>query len=108
MAATGGAPTKQATPRFAVRRPHLVDRLESSARNPLTLVTAPPGYGKTHLLTQWATERVGPAILWLSLESADDNAVRLAHRLVATFQTLDPELGRASLEHLDETGSVLG
>src|SRR4051794_31888591 len=106
MTATAGP--IPSTPRFAIRRTHLEERLERGIQNRLTLVAAPSGYGKTHLLAQWVSERQGPAVPWLTLDSGDDNALRLARRLVAALETLEPDLGRTSLEHLDEAGAVLG
>jgi LuxR family maltose regulon positive regulatory protein len=64
-------------PRATVPRPELFDRLDEGARGPLTLVTGPPGAGKTQLLTAWLTARppVGP-VAWLSLEPSDGHPAR--------------------------------
>jgi LuxR family maltose regulon positive regulatory protein len=40
-----------------VPRPRLLERLQSGLRGPLTLISAPAGYGKTTLLSEW---RAGP------------------------------------------------
>ena len=37
-----------------VPRTALLDRLEASSRTPVAAIQAPPGYGKTTLLAQWA------------------------------------------------------
>lgn len=44
-------------PADVVERPRLVSRLEELARQPLTVVAAPTGYGKTTLLVSWAAAR---------------------------------------------------
>jgi YD repeat-containing protein len=49
-----------------IRRPHLLDALRLSANHTLTLVCAPPGYGKTTLLTQFLHAASFP-VCWLSL-----------------------------------------
>src|ERR1700712_2788992 len=52
-----------------VRRSRQVEKLRA-ASVPLLVLTAPPGYGKTTLLGQWAEED-GRAFLWVSLDAAD-------------------------------------
>jgi LuxR family maltose regulon positive regulatory protein len=65
-----------------------VERLALS-HQPVITVTAPAGYGKTTVLSQWA-ERVGPRVAWLSLDEADsDPAVLLAY-LALALHRLEP------------------
>ncbi|HZI74118.1 MAG TPA: hypothetical protein VFD73_08880, partial [Gemmatimonadales bacterium] len=63
---------------------------------PLTLVSAPAGFGKTTLLAQWLAES-GMSAAWLSLEPGDNELVRFLSYLIAAFQTLDPHLGIGAL-----------
>ncbi len=79
-----------------VRRPHLAARLTQGMMGPLTLVSAPAGFGKTTLLAQWLAES-GMPVAWLSLESGDNELVRFLSYLIAAFQTLDPHLGAVAL-----------
>ena len=58
-----------------VSRSHLVKRLQQGMDYPLTLVSAPAGFGKTTLLAQWLAEHRTP-IAWLSLELEDNDPVR--------------------------------
>lgn len=54
-----------------VDRPRLRGLLDAGAEGPVTLVTAPAGWGKTVLLSSWA--RAGSkAVCWLSIEPGDD------------------------------------
>src|SRR2546430_1008708 len=61
-----------------VQRARLLDRLAAVPDDvPLVLLTAPAGYGKTTLLSQWAAadrRRFG----WVTLDRADSDSVRLA------------------------------
>ena len=67
--------------------------LEDSAR--LTILSAPPGYGKTAALTGWlASRRLAHA--WLSLDPADNDLARFVRYLVAAVQTVRPGAGDAT------------
>src|SRR5215469_9300834 len=66
--------TKLAIPptyyRRYVSRARLTDRLEA-ALFPLTLITAPAGFGKTTLVSQWLRPHQSK-VAWISLDSSDD------------------------------------
>jgi LuxR family transcriptional regulator, maltose regulon positive regulatory protein len=79
-----------------VRRPQLAERLTQGMMGPLTLVSAPAGFGKTTLLAQWLAESGMPAA-WLSLEPGDNEPVRFLSYLIAALQTLVPHLGVEAL-----------
>src|SRR2546421_5626627 len=79
-----------------VRRPQLAERLTQGVMGPLTLVSAPAGFGKTTLLAQWFAES-GMPVAWLSLEPGDNEPVRFLSYLIAALQTLDPHLGAVAL-----------
>ena len=46
--------------------------LESGKRQPLTLISALPGFGKTTVMTEWIQSQDKLHIAWLSLEEADN------------------------------------
>jgi threonine 3-dehydrogenase len=76
-------------PSDLVDRPRLTDQLNHSADYPLTLVTAPAGYGKSILVSSWLSTCERPSA-WLSLdETVDDLGVFLAH-FVAAIQAVFP------------------
>lgn len=55
-----------------VSRPSLYDRLDAAGPDSLTLITGPPGAGKTCLLRAWLEERPRPSpVVWLALERSD-------------------------------------
>jgi len=54
-----------------VSRPRLIERLNAGLRGKLTLISAPAGFGKTTLLSEWVAG-CGRPVAWLSLaESAE-------------------------------------
>jgi hypothetical protein len=83
-----------AAPPRAVPRPHLMERLDEGLTRKLTLLSAPPGFGKTTLLGQWISLRSEP-VAWLSLDGADNDLTRFLSYLVAALQSIQPGLGRA-------------
>ena len=63
-----------------VSRPRLIERLRAGLDHKLTLVSAPAGFGKTTLLSEW-TRALGHncpprAVAWLSLEESDNDVRR--------------------------------
>jgi LuxR family transcriptional regulator, maltose regulon positive regulatory protein len=75
-----------------VPRSFLIERLQQGMEYALTLVSAPAGFGKTTLLTQWVAES-GRPVSWLSLEPEDNEPVRFLSYLIAALQAQDPQLG---------------
>jgi LuxR family transcriptional regulator, maltose regulon positive regulatory protein len=52
-------------------------------------VIAPPGYGKTTLMAQWA-ERIGSRVAWLSCDDADNDPVVLLSALAVALDRMGP------------------
>jgi LuxR family maltose regulon positive regulatory protein len=71
-----------------VTRAALVDRL-AAADVPFITVVAPPGYGKTTLLAQWAG-RLAPRVAWVSCDDADNDPVVLFSALAAALDRIEP------------------
>jgi LuxR family maltose regulon positive regulatory protein len=78
-----------------VARTELVDLLREGAERALTVVAAPPGFGKTTLLAAWLSEAERAA--WLSLDQDDNDPARFFIYAVAALRTVEPELGAQAL-----------
>jgi LuxR family maltose regulon positive regulatory protein len=66
---------KLATPRPSagiIERPRLIATLAES-HTPLTLLSAPPGFGKTSLAAAWVASPAAPQSAWVTVD-ADDNS----------------------------------
>jgi LuxR family maltose regulon positive regulatory protein len=75
-----------------VPRPRLVERLNAGLDRKLTLISAPAGYGKTTLLSEW-TAGCGRPVAWLSLDESDNDPRRFWTYLVAALQTVEANIG---------------
>lgn len=82
-----------------VLRSRLVERLNEDQK--LTLISAPAGFGKTTLLSEWIAGRE-PKLraAWLSLDEADQDPARFLAYLVAALQTILPGVGESVLDAL--------
>ncbi len=79
-----------------VLRSRLIERMNLGQFGKLTLISAPPGFGKTTLVSEWipGCER---ATAWLSLDEGDNDPMRFLAYLVAAFQTISPNIGAGVL-----------
>src|SRR3954453_7464478 len=94
--------------RGLVARPRLDDRLSRGDEAALTLVSAPPGFGKTTVLTEWLAAAPGetPSVAWLSLDARDNDPALFWSYLVAALQTVAPEVGAGALVLLQSPQSA--
>lgn len=82
-----------------VPRPRLVERLSQGLTHPLTLVSAPAGFGKTTLISEWRASNAGRdyPLACLSLENDDNDPTRFLTYVVAALGTLKPDLAETAL-----------
>ena len=59
-----------------VPRPRLVTRLNRGLTGKLTLISAPAGFGKTTLLSDWISQSER-YVAWLSLDDGDNDPTRV-------------------------------
>jgi len=72
-----------------IRRPSLIERLARGDSRPIVSVVAPPGYGKTTLLAQWA-ERNGQAFAWVSVDEQDNDPKVLLSYVAEALDAVQP------------------
>jgi LuxR family maltose regulon positive regulatory protein len=84
-----------------VSRPRLIERLNAGLNRKLTLVSAPAGFGKTTLVSEWVQALGGAtpprAIAWLSLDEGDNDPTRFLAYFVAALQTIEADVGKGAL-----------
>ena len=79
-----------------ILRPRLVEQLNEGQHRRLTLVSAPAGFGKTTLLSEWIGGGQRPAA-WLSMDEGDNDPSRFLAYLVAALQTIAANVGEGVL-----------
>ena len=92
--------------RRLVVRPRLSERLDRGTASKLVLASAPAGFGKTTLLTEWLAGR--PAALadeqlaaWLSLDRGDNDPASFWSYVIAALRTVASGVGEGALTLLD-------
>jgi LuxR family maltose regulon positive regulatory protein len=75
--------------RGTVPRVDLLGRLEASSGVPVVAIAAPPGYGKTTLLVQWAARDPRPFV-WLSIDGRDNDPVVLLTYIAVALDRSEP------------------
>src|SRR5437763_15390861 len=79
-------------PPKVVLRPRLIERLNEGLHRKLTLISAPAGFGKTTLVSEWVASSERPTA-WLSLDEGENDPTRFLTYLVAAVQTIAATIG---------------
>ena len=103
-----------------VSRPRLIERLNTGRHRKLTLISAPAGFGKTTLVSEWVSDfrlsildfgsslaeenpiqnqqsEIQNRVAWLSLDEDDNDPARFLSYVVAALQTIDASIGKGVL-----------
>jgi LuxR family maltose regulon positive regulatory protein len=90
-----------------VSRPRLIERLNAGLTmrgafsRALTLVSAPAGFGKTTLVSEWVAgcERLEPKVraAWLSLDEGDNDPARFMAYMIAALRAIEANIGKGVL-----------
>jgi class 3 adenylate cyclase len=105
--------------RQLVARERLLERLRSGLTGKLTLISAPAGFGKTTLVSEWLAKlRIGDEelrkrgsdndsqcstlhsqfkVAWVSLDVNDNDALRFWSYVIAALETVYPHVGATTM-----------
>ncbi len=110
-------------PPKVVLRPRLIERLNeglaAGRKSGVTLISAPAGFGKTTLISEWLAgpwhqrphrpdvlpggQVSGRPVAWLSLDDRDSDPTRFLIYLVAALRTVTPKIGEEVLAALQSS-----
>jgi LuxR family maltose regulon positive regulatory protein len=82
-----------------VSRHRLIEQLNEGLHGKLTLISAPAGFGKTTLVSEWLAI-CGRRAAWLSVDAADNDPARFLAYFVAALQTIAATVGEKVLRML--------
>ena len=89
-----------------LQRPRISRALDGGDGTALALVSAPPGYGKTTAVRAWCDDR-DAALAWVTLDSGDNDPVRLWRYLAESVDRVREGLGRGALQRLRVPGVAI-
>ncbi len=79
-----------------MKRESLIARLNQGIDHRLVLISAPAGFGKTTLLSEWQ-QQTTLQVSWLSLDRSDNDSTRFWTYVIAALQKVFPNLGASTL-----------
>ncbi len=82
-----------------ITRSRLLEHLNSGLKSKLTLLSAPAGFGKTSLLSNWQAVNSTP-LAWVSLDVQDNDPVHFWRYVAAALNALEPTLAQDALNAL--------
>jgi LuxR family maltose regulon positive regulatory protein len=76
-----------------VRRQNLIERLDKGCTKKLSLISAPAGFGKTTLLSEWISKAQMP-VSWISLDKEDNDDVRFIYYFIFALKSIRENFGK--------------
>ena len=83
-----------------VRRTVLFDKLNSGLSRKLTLISAPAGFGKTTVVSDWIEQNKIPAG-WFSLDNGDNDPADFLSYIISGIQSIHPVFGQGVIKLLN-------
>jgi len=87
-----------------VHRPELCEKLNTGLNRKLILVSAPAGFGKTTVVSDWIDQNKIPTA-WFSLDKGDNDPAEFLSYIISGIQTLDSAFGEGALRLLNSPNS---
>ncbi|MGC5323945.1 LuxR C-terminal-related transcriptional regulator [Brevibacillus sp. SYSU BS000544] len=89
-------------PHMMISRDRLLQKMNQFCTTRLLIVSAPSGFGKTTLLSDWI-QQLGHPAAWVSLDKEEDDLARFWAYVISAFQKNHQSLGNQVLALLQST-----
>jgi LuxR family transcriptional regulator, maltose regulon positive regulatory protein len=83
-----------------VHRSELYEKLNIGLTHKLILISAPAGFGKTTLISDWISQQKIPAA-WFSIDNGDNDPVEFLSYIISGIQSIHSPFGQAALSLLN-------
>ena len=83
-----------------VHRSELYEKLNTGLSRKLILISAPAGFGKTTLVSDWIDQNKIPAA-WFSIDNGDNDPVDFLSYIISGIQSIHKEFGQSALKLLN-------
>ncbi len=95
-------------PSQSVFRSRLIDQLNNGLSRKFSLISAPAGFGKSTLVSEWLHQKHHDSMIpewmaWLSLDEGDNNPIRFLTYLVSALQVKKSAVGQGALSMLQSS-----
>lgn len=97
MTITGSKYCIPRIPNTVLSRPRLLTQLDKGLKSKLTIITAPSGYGKTTIMSEWLMEKT-MSVAWITLEKEDNRWIRFWSHLILAIQKESPQFENEDVE----------
>ena len=87
-----------------VHRTALSEKLNSGLSKKLILVSAPAGYGKTTLISDWSNQNKIPTA-WFSIDNADNDPAIFLNYVISGIKSIHQDFGQSALQLLNSPNS---
>jgi LuxR family maltose regulon positive regulatory protein len=95
------------SPLYAVSRDRLIEKMLRALPCKLTVVVAPPGFGKSIMISEWLRRSPAPLqAAWLSLDKEDNDLQRFWGYVIASVEGILPGVGQKALSFLQSSITV--
>ncbi len=82
-----------------VSRSRLIERLKDVQKKKLTLISAPAGFGKTTLLSDWI-QKIRIRVAWLTLDKDDNDPIYFFSYVIGALQRVKENIGHTAMNML--------
>ena len=87
----------------SVYRSSLIDRLNASSGGELVVITAPAGYGKSTLVSQWL-HHFPHTFAWLTLDNSHNAPLQFWRYILNALQSIQPTVGVEAKRLIEQRG----